>query len=63
MHSSEILADEMIQRIGLNNWQNLITLTSVPRSLSDHASKIDPDSSLNFREAVFDVRDEALVLL
>ncbi|CAB4379788.1 unnamed protein product [Rhizophagus irregularis] len=63
MHSSEILADEMIQRIGLNNWQNLITLTSIPRILSDHASKIDPDNSLNFREAIFDVRDEALILL
>ncbi|PKY51674.1 hypothetical protein RhiirA4_407615 [Rhizophagus irregularis] len=63
MHSSEILADEMIQRIGINNWQNLITLTSIPRILSDHASEIDPDNSLNFREAIFDVRDEALILL
>ncbi|GES90915.1 hypothetical protein GLOIN_2v1804780 [Rhizophagus clarus] len=62
-HSSEILADEMIQRIGLINWQNLITLISIPRTLSDHASKVDPDNSLNFREAIFDVRDEALILL
>ncbi|CAG8754141.1 15507_t:CDS:1, partial [Cetraspora pellucida] len=61
--SSETFANEMIQRIGLNNWHNLISLTSIPHTLSDYITKIDPDNSLNVREAVFDIRDEALILL
>src|SRR5581483_8026995 len=62
-HSSEFLADEMIRRIGLNNWLNLIILTSIPQALSDNVSAIDPDNSLNLRETVFDVRDRALTIL
>ncbi|RIA95695.1 hypothetical protein C1645_757040 [Glomus cerebriforme] len=62
-NSSEALADEMIQRIGLKNWQNLINITFIPRVLSDYISRIDPDNSLNLREAIYDVRDEALILL
>ncbi|RIA82706.1 hypothetical protein C1645_743581 [Glomus cerebriforme] len=62
-HSSETLANEMIKRIGLKNWSNLIILTSTPRDLSDYISTIDPDNSLNLNEAVLDVTNEALILL
>ncbi|PKK77675.1 hypothetical protein RhiirC2_844126 [Rhizophagus irregularis] len=61
--SSEILADDMIQRIGPKNWLNLVTLTSIPHILSYNISKIDPDNSLNLLETVLDVKSDALILL
>ncbi|KAF0479083.1 hypothetical protein F8M41_023893 [Gigaspora margarita] len=50
MRSSEVFVDEIIQRIGLNNFHSLISLTSIPHILLDNIAKIDLDKSLNIRE-------------